>query len=361
MSGARNLIERASLGLPEAYEPPSGAGLEARFAQAFAQCLRIDQVGANDCFFDLGGDSLSAVELQLLISHDPGLSFPVSLLAGCSTPRQLALALAPDQLASQAEASSDAAGRRPPIFSVHGRGGYMLPAKGFFTGLHPQQKFHMFELPGLRAGTPQQARRRVEDIAQVYCDQLTAQYPQGPIHLAAFCAGCMIGMEMATRFSKAGRPVTRLVLVDPNIPQALAGLHRQGQWDDPVAIEEYAGEATRQKIEGIYRQQIMNDKARGRDPLERDHPGEDFSVNARAKLLAAFMVYKPEPVPVLAHVIMSEGRNSMLKLDAAQPTYWDRIIPSRKVHLCPGGHEEMLRTDTRETAALIQRIFDGDA
>ena len=357
MSAPRELVARSGLGLPQAYEAPAAGSAEAALATAFAQSLRIDQVGADDCFFDLGGDSMSAVELQLIVNAELGVSFPVSLLADSSTPRQLAAALARGTPGTTPQPGP--AGTRPPIFAVHGKQGFMLPLKEFFAALQPDQKFIMFELPGLR--TEGERLRRIEEIAQAYCDELVQQYPQGPIHLAGFCIGCLIAIEMAVRLSKAGRPVTRLVLVEPNLAQALGDLYRSGQWDDAQAAARHQDEGLRTRYEQAYRFQLMGRKERGRDPLAKRHPGHEFSIDARAKLMAAYMVYKPAPVPVEAHVVMSKGRNRMLKVDTANPIYWDRIIPQRKVYMCGQNHDELLHQASGDTAALIQRIFDGVA
>ena len=73
---------------------------------------------------------------------------------------------APSGLAGVAGTQAQATGARPPIFAVHGKQGFMLPLKEFFDGLHPGQKFNMFELPGLR--TKAARLRRIEDIAQAY-------------------------------------------------------------------------------------------------------------------------------------------------------------------------------------------------
>ena len=52
------MITRESLGLGTAYEAPAGE-LEKLIAGAFADVFELDRVGANDEFFDIGGDSLA--------------------------------------------------------------------------------------------------------------------------------------------------------------------------------------------------------------------------------------------------------------------------------------------------------------
>ena len=46
-----------------AYEPPQGE-IESKLAQAWAEVLKLDQVGRHDNFFDLGGHSLLAMRVM---------------------------------------------------------------------------------------------------------------------------------------------------------------------------------------------------------------------------------------------------------------------------------------------------------
>ncbi|MDB5661194.1 MAG: non-ribosomal peptide synthetase [Cypionkella sp.] len=58
----------------------------------FSKVLGIS-CGASDSFFDLGGDSLSAVELTTELSALAGARFDISLLLDYQTPSELAARL----------------------------------------------------------------------------------------------------------------------------------------------------------------------------------------------------------------------------------------------------------------------------
>ena len=175
-------VTRESLKLSTPYEVPDGA-LELNIAQAFAQVLNLEKVGANDDFFDLGGDSLLAEILSLAISERTGSAFQLSALLEYGSPRKIAALLegTSDALISTGTARETP---RPPIFFVHGREGFTLLKPSFKRALADDQKLIMFELPGIRGG---RSYERIEDIAAIYVGQLAEEYPQGPILLAAFC------------------------------------------------------------------------------------------------------------------------------------------------------------------------------
>src|SRR5262249_2548774 len=108
------------------------------------------------------------------------------------------------------------ASHRPPLFMVHGTDGILLPSKEFLGGLDPDQRLEIFELPGLRKRS--EIIKWVPQIAAHYLAQLGAGYPTGPILLGGACTGSLIAIEMALQLVDAGRPVRRLLLIDPGIP-----------------------------------------------------------------------------------------------------------------------------------------------
>ena len=110
-------------GCPTPYVAPDGK-LETLVAKIFADVFGIDQVGANDDFFDIGGDSLVAETISMEILQRTGCEFQMSSLLDYGSPRRIAAALALSRAkraelkvaeaelsASQGESSSDAVTR----------------------------------------------------------------------------------------------------------------------------------------------------------------------------------------------------------------------------------------------------------
>jgi arthrofactin-type cyclic lipopeptide synthetase C len=92
MGGGTRNIRRESLGLPVPFEPPEG-DLETAIAEIFADAFDIDRIGANDDFFDLGGDSLIAAILSMRVAEHAGCEFPVSSVLENGSPRRIAALL----------------------------------------------------------------------------------------------------------------------------------------------------------------------------------------------------------------------------------------------------------------------------
>jgi hypothetical protein len=68
--------------------PPDGAA-EETLVRIWSEVLGLDQIGVEDDFYDLGGNSLRAVTV-LARARDAGLSVPIALLLGKHTIRDLA-------------------------------------------------------------------------------------------------------------------------------------------------------------------------------------------------------------------------------------------------------------------------------
>src|SRR5207247_950070 len=117
--------------------------LEATIISAFRDTFELDEVGAEDDFFELGGDSLSAEVLTLNIRKQTGRDFDISWVIKNSTPRAIASLL-------EHGAPRPAVSRRPPLFMVHGTDGVMMPSKEFLDGFASDQRLEIFEMPGIR-------------------------------------------------------------------------------------------------------------------------------------------------------------------------------------------------------------------
>ncbi|MQA26155.1 MAG: hypothetical protein GEU94_11945 [Micromonosporaceae bacterium] len=85
----------AERGLTRPFVPAS-TDLERALAALWQEALRLDRVGVEDDFFDLGGDSLIAVHLLGRIGRRLGMAAPPAapLLYQARTVRQLAATMA---------------------------------------------------------------------------------------------------------------------------------------------------------------------------------------------------------------------------------------------------------------------------
>lgn len=361
-----SLMARASLGLPEPYVAPDG-NLETLITKIFADVFDIDRVGANDDFFDIGGDSLVAETLSLEILQRTGCQFPISSLLEFGSPRRIAAALSPSESGKEGEqplvvdeaersassaamSSSDAVTRgvdeqiRPPIFVVPGRGGYTLPQAQFRQALAKGQSLRMFELPGIRGG---KYYERIEDIAAAYIDQLNQEYPRGPILLASFCAGGLIAIEMASQLADNGRPIKHLVLCDPPVRRNGTLGVRTNRIDLQDGVQSLLLHLLPRPLRLRYYE--LRWKKRGRTRFA----DQNLSAEARAKLYAAYIDYRIRPYAGPVTILASRARLPAMR-DGSQVA---SLLPNRRVHMVVDRHGEIANQPL--AAQLMQEAFDA--
>jgi acyl transferase domain-containing protein/acyl carrier protein len=82
--------------LPTAYVEPR-TELEATVARLYGRALGIDRIGAEDDFWELGGDSLLATQLLAALNERYGVELPLATLFEAVTPARLAVAVVKKQ------------------------------------------------------------------------------------------------------------------------------------------------------------------------------------------------------------------------------------------------------------------------
>ncbi len=249
-------VDRAALPEPDRvghsatrHVPPRNA-TEQLVAQVYTQVLDAGQVGADDDFFLLGGNSLQAATALARIATATSVTVPMREFYSNPSVQAVAAAIrratgpaladphpggptgpvAPN--GDQARRNDQTAhrpmpdplvnlrpgGSRPPLFCVHNASGSAYTYLGLATRMDPDQPLLAFEAPGLDSDTP--TPNRVEDLAEWYLTALRARQPHGPYRLLGHSMGGMVAFEMANRLLGAGQQVDLLALVDTIVPEA---------------------------------------------------------------------------------------------------------------------------------------------
>lgn len=196
--------------------PPANE-LERRLIYVFERILAVHPVGADDSFFQLGGDSLAGLELLETLDMLLSVDIDSGQLLTRDTPRSLAALIngAPRRFSSPLVPLKPD-GHRSPFFCVHGGGGEVLFLSDIRRYLSHEQPFYGVSPPGLNAdgGTP----TRVEEFARRYADAIIAEHDLGPYSLGGLCFGGNIAVETARRLLNAGADVQAVVLFDTVFP-----------------------------------------------------------------------------------------------------------------------------------------------
>lgn len=188
---------------------------EAQLASIWAEVLRLPSVSIHDDFFEMGGNSVRAVELLVRVVETfdrPDLTLSAVLEA--PTVARFGAALG-NRRQVRCLIPLRESGSRPPFFCVPGVGGNVLGFRGLAANLPADQPFWALQAPGLDgSGTVDDARQ----IAALYLDEIRTVQPHGPYFLGGGCIGGVIAFEMAQQLTAQDEEVAFLALMDAYNP-----------------------------------------------------------------------------------------------------------------------------------------------
>ncbi|MFC0268729.1 non-ribosomal peptide synthetase [Kushneria aurantia] len=205
--------------LPAPPQQAVGAGLPAtprqqQIAELFAEVLGLARVGVEDNFFDLGGHSLSAVELVRRLNQTLGSALTVAALFEAPT------VMALDALEGDGAGRHGLgvllplreAGSQAPLFCIHPAGGLAWCYAGLARALPADYPLYGLQARGLHAGETRPAS--MDEMARDYIEQARRVNSSGRWRLLGWSVGGMIAHTMAAILEAEGEEVELLALLD---------------------------------------------------------------------------------------------------------------------------------------------------
>jgi amino acid adenylation domain-containing protein len=323
---------------------PAADEREAEIAAAFTRVLGCGPVGADDGFFDLGGDSLLGVVLLEELRRAAGISLPPHALFDAGTPRALARRAAG---ADPRPIPLNPGSAGPPLFMISGvqvyralarRLGDRAAAYGVFT----DREVGLFEA----GGTPHSLDDLVRDTLAV----IRWQAPRGPYRLFGYSFAGLVAYEVAQALRAAGEEVRFLGMVDAMIPEWALGLRfRLAQLARGFTVP------PRDLLAYLLR------RARGRVPEEAElsaHLGDPrlgALVETRARVnRAAAVAYLARMRPYPGRVTLIVSAERLRRLPLLSPSCgFGPYVASLDIHPVDAGHLPMMSDEPH-----ISRVAD---
>jgi thioesterase domain-containing protein/acyl carrier protein len=184
---------------------------EATVARIWSELLEQNDVGPDDDFFELGGDSLLAVWLMEEIAERTGTDLPLSLLLEDATIRHLANAVDAQGAQPGMWRGINVHGTRCPHFWIHGWA-ELLSTRSYFDADQP-----VFQIQDPLARR-WQVKPTLELTARRYVEELRRIQREGPYQLIGYSFGGVIAYEMARQLLASGERVNFLGLLDTPAP-----------------------------------------------------------------------------------------------------------------------------------------------
>jgi thioesterase domain-containing protein/acyl carrier protein len=180
----------------------------------FQRVLRRAGIGVDESFFELGGDSLQALELIVQIEKATGKRLPLEALFQTPSVERLATELQRNTKGDEwsAMVPLQKSGHRPPLFLVHTTPGDILGYGNLVHHLGSDQPCYGFQALGFKDGAlPHDS---IEAMAAYYIELLRKFQAAGPYYLGGWCFGGIVAFEMAQQLRAAGQEIAGLLLME---------------------------------------------------------------------------------------------------------------------------------------------------
>ncbi|MGD1865854.1 MAG: amino acid adenylation domain-containing protein [Phormidesmis sp.] len=210
-------------------------GIERELAGIWSEALQLSSIGIYDDFFELGGNSLLAAQVAAQIEsmftcpvslasffQTPTIAVQANLLdetvaaKGSTSASQAALSCLIPMMSDEAD-GSDVNAHRPALFCVHGGGGSALMYRALARRMNDQVR--LYGLQSSYLNNPEKLLHTIEEMADVYLQELRSVQPEGPYLIAGYCGGAPVALEIAQRLRADGQTVALLALFDPTAIQ----------------------------------------------------------------------------------------------------------------------------------------------
>jgi thioesterase domain-containing protein/acyl carrier protein len=192
------------------YRAPASPTEEV-LAGIYAQVLGLERVGVDESFFDLGGDSLSAMRVIAAINKSLDAHLAVRTLLRSPSVRSLSQHLGRHDSAVEVvpiEVLKEGTG--VPLCCIHEGSGLSYAYRGLGDYLDCPI-IGINQIPQNSEAEPESIR----SMAASYADRLQAVYSDGPYKLLGWSFGGPVAHQLAVEFRRRGCEVQRLVLLDP--------------------------------------------------------------------------------------------------------------------------------------------------
>ena len=374
--------------------------VSAAVRDAFESVLGAENPGEDDDFFELGGDSLTALALFLHIEDATGQTLPITAIYDAPTVGKLTERLLCGGTSNRVTCLRElrpakARNPGPPLFLLHGLGGSVMILRDLAKRIGGPRGVWGIEAPGMDGlSAPLDS---VEALAAAHIEDIRSVAPHGPYLFAGYSFGGLIAYEMARQLVADGETVAMLALLDTfphpgtwkfssrvRAVRLQAGVYLSLKlWRDlakrhfaklqsrsPLAaLRHFARGAVRAVTvpTDIMRTAWVHDFA-GRESVHKDMlkavdaaggataSSHDAIEAVTAAARRAFQNYRPLPYQGRVHVLWATGQQSVPFEPRA---IWGHLVKELVVMTAETDHQTLVRGEASGTAAQLTAAIDS--
>jgi amino acid adenylation domain-containing protein len=323
--------------------------VERTLARLFARVLKIDSVGIDDDFFELGGDSLAALELLLAVEEKCGRRLGAAEFLGDPTVAGVARQLARHPSAQRSGLVQIRRGEQNRcLFIVPGGAG---EADELLVSARLARRLEAgLTIFGFHSAVPSSTATLVDELIAA----IRGEQPTGPYCLVGECVGGILAHAAATRLHALGEEVALLALLDTPLPGRRGWLRHVLRrpvmpWgDDLLRRARHHLRLAPRGRRGRYLLGRLRSAAAGMLSLRRKD--RRSLVRRRNARVSRLLRTELAPYPGLIRLLVSEeGRQAGL------PARWAALASTLSTADVPGDHNTYIREHVEEVARVLDR------
>lgn len=328
-------------------------------AGQLAQILELGEVGYDDDIWEIGLDSLGAIELCDAIADAGFGEINPTLLLDTTTVTAIVQMFNRAELAvGSSSVVLNPTGTAVPIFALPGGGGTALRFHSLAQSLGGVQPVVVIEPRGLHFPAP--IDRTIEAMSDHAFAEIESRLrPEEPCVLLGFSAGATVAFDAARQLNYHGRNVS-LILIDglPGwVKGGVVGLDRPDRGVSlSMLVDRLRSRGMRESVEGIpsmFVTRFHNRRRRTRLARLIVDPGKPSLELQRYKAfraihLQAIRTYQPESLSLPATLVRVEGN----EIDAAVAG----LVAELRVVVVGGDHDSMMM---HPHVGAIARVING--
>jgi phthiocerol/phenolphthiocerol synthesis type-I polyketide synthase E len=182
--------------------------------QIWESLLGVSPIAPDQNYFDLGGDSILAVQMFAQIERVFQVKLPVATLFEAPTIGDLVEILNREtpKFPGGSLVAIQTKGSKPPFFCMHGAGGNVLIYRELAEHLGEDQPFYGLQSLGLDGKI--HPLTRIEEMASAYVGEIRRLQPHGPYYVGGYCSGGTIAYEVAQQLKAIGEEVALVAIFD---------------------------------------------------------------------------------------------------------------------------------------------------
>lgn len=301
--------------------------------------LGVKSLSDKDNFFDIGGNSLLAVELSNKVAKHFGSGFQLRTLLENSVFIEFSenyfkqfKQLSTELGATRYLVTMRKQGTQTPIFCVHQVGGNVLN----YTQLLPAiENRPVYGIQSAGLAHPDHPGT-VEGLASLYIKEMKLVQPQGPYILAGGSMGGMIAYEIALQLKREGESISKLILFDTFGPNFDVSKYKN---EEASSVENF------KTMLAYYVKRFAN-KAKQYvfDKLGAEHTLEMKLFDLEVKNYQTLWKYRPEPYDGDVHLYRNEMKEKGWYADPYLG--WRKAIRGNiHTHLIKAHHSEFIESE----------------